>query len=100
MNEFERMRQMSQRIKATYPPGTRIELIHMSDPYAPIQTGTRGTVKYVDDMGTVFPDWDDGRSLGVCLEEDSIRKLTPEEVESEQMVEEENEDMSPPTQSM
>lgn len=66
-----------------YPPGTRIELISMTDPYAPVPEGTRGTVKFVDSMGTIFPEWDNGRSLGVVPGEDSFRKLTQEEIETE-----------------
>lgn len=76
-----------------YPPGCRIELLEMNDPYAPIQPGTRGTVAYVDDMGTLHMHWDNGRTLGVIPGEDSFRKLTPEEVEEEQLYSEEAEDM-------
>ena len=39
-------------IKEQYPVGTRIELIGMDDPYAPIESGTQGTVEIVDDAGT------------------------------------------------
>ena len=34
-------------------------------------------------MGTIFPEWDNGRSLGVVPGEDSFRKLTQEEIEAE-----------------
>lgn len=77
-----------------YPTGCRIELLEMNDPYAPIQPGTRGTVAYVDDMGTLHMHWDNGRTLGVIPGEDSFRKLTPEEVEAEQLSGEETEGMS------
>ena len=70
-----------------YPPGTRIELLSMSDPYAPVPAGTRGTVKFVDDMGTIFPEWDNGRTLGIVPGEDSFRKLTQEELEEEKLSE-------------
>ena len=83
LNEYEKQRRMAENIKKLYPPGTRIELISMSDPYAPVQSGTRGTVKFVDSMGTVFPEWDNGRTLGVVPGEDSFRKLTQEEIEAE-----------------
>lgn len=79
MNEYERQRKMAESTKKLYPPGTRIELINMKDPYAPVPSGTRGTVKFVDSMGTIFPEWDNGRSLGVVPGEDSFRKLTPRE---------------------
>lgn len=79
MNEYERQRRIAESTKKLYPPGTRIELISMKDPYAPVPAGTRGTVKFVDSMGTIFPEWDNGRSLGVVPGEDSFRKLTQEE---------------------
>ena len=34
-------------------------------------------------MGTIFPDWDNGRSLGVVTSEDVFRKLSQEEIEAE-----------------
>lgn len=40
------------KLKESYPPGTRLELLHMNDPYAPVPDGTRGTVKLVDDRRT------------------------------------------------
>lgn len=81
LNEYERQRRISESTKKLYPPGTRIELISMKDPYAPVPAGTRGTVEFVDSMGTIFPEWDNGRSLGVVPGEDSFRKLTQEEIE-------------------
>ena len=81
LNEYERQRRIAESTKKLYSPGTRIELISMKDPYAPVPVGTRGTVKFVDSMGTIFPEWDTGRSLGVVPSEDSFRKLTQEEIE-------------------
>ena len=57
LNEYERQRRIAESTKKLYPPGTRIELISMKDPYAPVPAGTRGTVKFVDSMGTIFPEW-------------------------------------------
>ena len=31
---------------------------HMEDPYAPVESGTRGTVKHVDDAGQLHMQWD------------------------------------------
>ena len=95
LNEYERQRRIAVSIKKLYPPGTRIELISMNDPYSPVSTGTRGTVKFVDSMGTIFPEWDNGRTLGVVPGEDSFRKLTQEEVEAENQSEAEVEDETP-----
>ena len=36
MNEYERQCKMAESTKKLYPPGTRIELINMKDPYAPV----------------------------------------------------------------
>ena len=67
----------------------------MSDSYAPVPSGTRGTVKFVDSMGTIFPEWDNGRSLGVVPGEDSFRKLTQEEIEAENQSKSEVENGTP-----
>lgn len=61
LNKFDRHRRLAESVKDMYPPGTRIALICMNDPYSPVSSGTRGTVQAVDDMGTIFPDWDNGR---------------------------------------
>ncbi|MDD6848839.1 MAG: DUF4314 domain-containing protein [Oscillospiraceae bacterium] len=87
MNEYERQHRIAESTKKMYPPGTRIELISMEDPYAPVPAGTRGTVKFVDSMGTIFPEWDNGRTLGIVPGEDSFRKLTQEELEEEKLSE-------------
>ena len=84
MNDWERQHRMAQRYKEQYPPGTRIVLNHMDDPYSPIPEGMRGTVRHVDDMGTLHMNWDNGRALGVVPGEDSFRKLTEEELKEEQ----------------
>jgi hypothetical protein len=84
MNEWDRLRRAAAMNKERYPPGTRIELIHMGEDPNPIPDGTRGTVTAVDDIGTVFCDFDNGRSLGLAYGEDSFRRLTPEEIAEEQ----------------
>jgi len=58
-----------------YPKGTRVELVSMNDPYTKLKPGDRGTVSGVDDIGTVFVNWDRGSGLGVAWGEDHIRKI-------------------------
>ena len=41
----------------------------MDDIQAP-PTGTLGTVRYVDDIGTIHIKWDNGSSLGLVIGED------------------------------
>lgn len=95
MNEYERQRRIAESTKKLYPPGTRIELLSMKDPYAPVPAGTRGTVKFVDSMGTIFPEWDNNRTIGIVPGEDSFRKLTQEEIKAEKLSETEVEDETP-----
>ena len=62
-------------VRARYPAGTRVELVSMDDPYSRLKPGDRGTVKFVDDTGTVFVSWDCGSGLGVVYGVDQIRIL-------------------------
>ena len=84
MNEYERLRRSAERMKETYPPGTRIQLDHMEDPWAPVPPGPRGTVQFVDDIGQIGMKWDNGRTLSLVPGEDSFRKLTDVELAEEQ----------------
>ena len=62
-------------LKESYPVGTRIVCNFCSDPYKPIAAGTEGTVRVVDDMGTVHCNFDNGRSFGLIPGEDSFSKI-------------------------
>lgn len=64
-----------EKIREQYPVGTKVELISMNDPYRDMPSGLKGTVKSVDDTGTVFVRWENGSGLGVVYGEDEIRKL-------------------------
>ena len=58
MNDWERLHRQAEVYKKSYPPGTRIMLLYINDPYHPVESGTRGTVDHVDDMGTIHMKWD------------------------------------------
>lgn len=73
------------KIKETYPPGTRLELLHMDDPYHPVPDGTRGTVHHVDDQGHIDMRWDNGRTLSLVYDKDKFRKLTMDEIAEEEI---------------
>ena len=62
--------------KNAYPPGTQIELVSMEDPDA-VPPGTKGTVDFVDAVGTIHVTWENGRTLGVCPDVDRVRKVEP-----------------------
>jgi len=57
----------------------------MGDDPRPIEAGTMGTVVAVDNMGTVFCNFDNGRQLGICPEADSFHKITQEENQAFEM---------------
>lgn len=56
-------------------PGSRVRLIESRDAISPIPTGTEGTVDLIDDLGTIFVDWDNGRSLGLIPGEDRFERI-------------------------
>ena len=66
-------------LRALYPKGTRVELVHMQDPYnKDLKPGSKGTVDHIDDIGTIHVSWDCGSNLGIVYGEDSCRKVVEE----------------------
>ena len=63
-----------QTLRERFPKGTRVELLQMDDPQAP-PIGTKGTVRGVDDIGSIMVAWDNGCGLSVVWGEDECRKL-------------------------
>lgn len=61
--------------KASYTPGTRVELVSMDDPYSKLKPGDQGTVRFVDDIGSVFIKWDCGSGLAAVYGADEIKKI-------------------------
>lgn len=62
------------KLREDYPIGCKVKLISMNDRFAP-PVGTIGTVKGVDDIGTIHVDWQTGSSLGVLFMQDSCVKI-------------------------
>lgn len=50
--------------------GDRVKLLVSTDTYTRLIVGTEGTVRFIDGMGTVHVNWDDGSSLGLIPGED------------------------------
>lgn len=63
-----------QALRERYPKGTRVELVQMDDDQAP-PVGTKGTVRGVDDMGSIMVAWDNGCGLSVAYGADICRKV-------------------------
>ena len=66
-------------LKDNYPEGTRIQLDSMGDDPRPIPPGTMGTVRIVDDMGTIHCNFDNGRRMGLIPGEDSFHIVRSED---------------------
>lgn len=84
MNEYERLRRQAERYREIYPPGTRVLLLGMDDPYTPVPSGTKGTVSYVDDQAQIHMKWDNGTSLALIPDAYTFRRLTEGELAEEQ----------------
>ena len=84
-------------LRQRYPEGTRICVDSMDD-YCPIESGTCGTVEFVDDAGTLHCKFDNGRMLGVIPDVDEFHTIkqeqTEESTESEQTTETESNEES------
>ena len=68
-------REIIQKLKETYPVGTRVKLIQMEDDQAP-PVGTLGTVYGVDAIGSILVKWDNGSMLNVIFRVDRIEKIS------------------------
>lgn len=68
-------RETVERLRRQYPEGTRVELVRMNDPQAPL-IGTRGTVRGVDDAGSIMVAWDNGSGLSVAYGADICRVVS------------------------
>lgn len=61
-----------------YQPGDRLRLISTTDPDTLLRAGATGTVRFIDDQGTIHVAWDDGHNLGLIPEEDHFEILAGE----------------------
>lgn len=81
MNYSFPTREQVAQIKEDYPVGTQIRLNSMEDPYCPVPKGTIGEVISVDDAATLHMKWENGRSLGLVVGEDSFTVISKPEQE-------------------
>ena len=68
-------------LRGIYTPGTRVRLEYMDDIQAP-PIGTLGTVRGVDDIGSIVVQWDNGSSLSVVYDHDRCKIIKENEYEN------------------
>lgn len=69
-------------LREKYPPGCRVELVKMDDPYREMPPGLRGVVTGIDDSGSIHVAWQNGSSLAVIFGEDECRRVEDAEREA------------------
>ncbi len=67
-------KEIVEQLRREFPIGTRVELMKMDDVQAP-PIGTMGTVKGVDDIGSIMVAWDNGSCLSVAYGADLVHKI-------------------------
>lgn len=67
-------REELKKLREEYPVGCTVELLEMNDVQAP-PIHTKGVVRHVDDIGTIFVNWETGSGLGVAYGEDRCRRI-------------------------
>lgn len=69
------MSRQAESIKQRYSKGTVVRLEHM-DGEPDMPAGLRGEVAFVDDIGQIFVNWENGRSLALNTEVDSFQVVS------------------------
>lgn len=59
--------------------GDRVRLIECRDEYTFLNPGDEGTVAFIDSVGTVHTNWENGASLGLVPGEDRWETLKEED---------------------
>ena len=65
----EQASELAAAARAGHAAGDRVRFLAFGepDPCSRLRVGTEGTVVYVDHLGTVHVDWDDGERLGMIV---------------------------------
>lgn len=63
-----------ERLRRTYPQGTKVRLVSMDDAQAP-PVGTKGEILGIDDVGNILVSWENGSSLNLIPDVDEFSIL-------------------------
>lgn len=63
------------RLREEYPVGTVVQLLDDMSGEIGMPEGLKGTVTYVDDIGNIQVEWENGRNLSIIPEQDSFKKI-------------------------
>ena len=77
-------RELVERMREQYPPGTRVEVVSLCNVEEHLKPGMKGTVVAVDDQPALLVDWDNGSSLSLLIGKDHFR-VVPQQEESSGM---------------
>lgn len=69
-------------LKDKYKKGTRVKLLSMEDSKA-VPLGTKGTVDFVDDIGSIFVNWDNGSGLALIYGVDDFEIIYDKDFEKD-----------------
>lgn len=75
------LRQLVEKMREKYPPGTKVEVISLCNEEDHLKPGMKGTVVGVDDQPALLVNWDNGSSLSLLIGKDHFRVL-PQQDES------------------
>lgn len=68
------MRKQVERLKREYPAGTKVELQSMAGE-TQMPSGLTGSVLFVDDVGSIHVNWENGSSLALIPGEDEFQVI-------------------------
>ena len=55
--------------------GDRIRLLHTNDEFTNLESGAQGTIRFIDDLGTIHIKWDNGSRLGLIPGIDQYERI-------------------------
>ena len=74
-------KRMVEAVRRMYPAGTRVKLNRMKGE-GRMSPGLEGSIQFIDDIGDIHVDWDNGSTLALIPGEDSFSVIGSDKQES------------------